>query len=272
MVLAAAFLHAVWNAIIKGSGDRALTMGLVNLGHGLFGAVLVVMFLAPAQASWPFLIASTVIHLFYYVFLLISYRFGDLSEVYPIARGVAPVLVALGAMSFAGQNLSTEAWIGIGFVSGGILLLYLGRKRSNTSRTAIYTALITGVTIAAYSIVDGLGVRASGSPLGYIGWLFFLEAVSTIGLLYYRRKALAHTSLKFYMTGVAGGIISALAYGLAIYAMSITEFANVSAIRESSVIMAALIGVIWFGERPWKLRVAAALIVACGVTILAAGG
>lgn len=269
LVLAAAFLHAFWNAVIKGSSDRVLTMGLINMGHLIPSLVIVVLYLPPAREAWPFLAASTIIHFFYYGFLLLSYRFGDLSQVYPIARGVAPVLVALGAQVFVGEVLPPIAWAGIILVSFGIGTLFLGRSNGAVSAPAIIAALLTGVTIASYSIVDGMGVRLSQSPLGYIGWLFLLESVAGFALLFYRRDVLASVSLKRYVIGLTGGLISGLAYGLAIYAKNLTTLGTVSAIRESSVIIAALIGVIWFGERPWRLRLIAALIVASGVILLA---
>jgi len=269
LVLAAAFLHAFWNALIKRSDDRALSMGLVNLGHGLLGIIMALVFLPPAVASWPFIAASTVIHFFYYGFLLLSYRHGDLSEVYPIARGSAPVLVALGGLIFANEALALFAWMGIALVSGGIFLLFLARSRKTPSPVALYSAIVTGFTIAAYSIVDGLGVRISENPFGYIGWLFVLESISAFFLFYWRRGALSSMGRKFFATGVLGGVLSATAYGLAIYAASLTTLAAVSAIRESSVIIAALIGVVWFGERPWRIRMVAAMIVAAGVMLLA---
>ncbi len=219
--------------------------------------------------SWPFLLASTLIHFFYYGFLILSYRFGDLSQVYPIARGVAPIMVALGAQFFAGEVLPPVAWAGILLVSFGIGTLLLNRRNGKIPASAIAAAILTGVTIASYSVVDGLGVRASHSPLGYIAWLFLLESIAGFAMLAYRRDILPSVSLKRYAIGLFGGMISGLAYGLAIYAKSLTTLGTVSAIRESSVIIAALIGVIWFGERPWQSRLVAALIVACGVILLA---
>ena len=137
--------------------------------------------------------------------------------------------------------------------------------------TALSAAFMTGLIIAAYTVVDGLGVRASKSPFGYIGWLFVLESISAVFLLAWRRESMKRTSMRSLTAGIAGGVLSAAAYGLAIYAMSLTQLANVSAIRESSVIMAALIGVVWLGERPWKMRVLAALVVAGGIIVLATG-
>jgi len=269
LVLSAALLHATWNAMMKRSADRFIAMAMLNFGHGLPALILVFMFLPPMVESWPFLLASTLIHFFYYGFLLASYRFGDLSQVYPIARGVAPLCVALGAWFFAGEVLPARSWYGIFLITAGIGLLFFARNKSSTNALAIGAALATGLMIAAYSIVDGLGARASGSVLGYIAWLFLLEWPFALGLLYYRRNLLTSIPVKIYLIGFAGGVISALAYGLAIYAKTIAPMGAVSAVRESSVIIAALIGVVWFGERPWKLRVVAAVVVVGGVVVLA---
>jgi drug/metabolite transporter (DMT)-like permease len=136
----------------------------------------------------------------------------------------------------------------------------------------VAAAIVTGLTIATYTVIDGLGVRLSGSPIGYIGWLFLLETFSCFYIFYIKREVLKETSVKVYLTGLVGGIVSAVAYGLAIYAKSIASLGAVSAIRESSVIIAALIGVIWFRERPWKVRVLSACVVALGVIILSQSG
>ncbi len=268
LVLTAAFLHALWNALVKGAADRVLVMGLVNVGHTLFGVVLVLMYLPPAWESWPYLVASTIVHLFYYYFLLLSYRFGDLSQVYPIARGMAPPVVALSAWIVADEVLPLAAWAGIVLVSSGIGMLVFARRGGLTNGKAVAAAMITGIIIATYTVLDGLGVRASQSPLGYIGWLFVLETFSCIYIFCIRRDALRTATLQVCITGFIGGMVSATAYGLAIYAKSLASLGAVSAIRESSVIIAAMIGVIWFGERPWKIRLVSAVIVACGVVIL----
>ncbi len=269
LILCAAVLHAVWNALVKGSADRVITLGLINLGGGLVGIVMVLLYLPPARDAWLFLAVSTLIHYFYYGFLLLAYRFGDLSQVYPIARGVAPVLVTLGAQLFAGEILPPVAWAGILIISIAIAALTFGRQDVRISAGTLAAAMLTGVTIASYSVTDGLGVRASASPLGYIGWLFVLESFSTIVLFGVRWNKLRNYSPKYYLIGIGGGLISALAYGLAIYAKTLTSLGTVSAIRESSVIIAALIGVVWFGERPWKLRMISAGFVALGIVLLA---
>lgn len=257
--------------MMKRSADRFISMAMLNFGHGLPALFMVFYFLPPLAESWPFLIGSTLIHFFYYVFLLLSYRFGDLSQVYPIARGIAPVCVAMGAWFFAGEVLPVKSWYAILLITGGIGLLFFARSKGTANGKAVLAALATGVTIASYTVVDGMGVRASGNPMGYIAWLFLLEWPFSIGLIYYRRNILMAIPAKVYLIGFLGGVISALAYGLAIYAKSIAPLGAVSAVRESSVIIAAMIGVIWFGERPWKLRVLAAMIVAGGVIVLAVG-
>lgn len=269
LVLIAAFLHALWNALIKGASDRIVMLGAINVGHGVLGTLMVLLFLPPAAESWGFVAASTFIHFFYYALLLRAYQYGDLSHVYPIARGIAPILVSLGAFIFAGEVLPTVSWLGILLVSMGIGIIYFSQNRLAVESKAVIAALGTGASIAAYSIVDGLGVRASGNALGYIGWLFLLEFISGFGLLYLRRQVLLDIRVKTYMIGVVGGLVSATAYGLAIYAKNLTTLGTVSALRESSVIIAALIGVVWFGERPWKPRIFAAAVVAVGVVLLA---
>ncbi|MCU0790070.1 MAG: hypothetical protein MUE79_03300 [Nitratireductor sp.] len=227
---------------MKGSVDRALTMALISFGHGLLGAVLVMLYPVPAVESWPFIALSTFIHLFYYAFLVLAYRDGDLSQVYPIARGIAPLLVSVGGVFLAGDILKPQAWVGMLAISGGILLLFLSNSQGKASRTSILAAAATGLTIASYTIADGMGVRASGNAMGYIAWLFLLESLLGVAFLFYRRNYLRLATARGLLTGIAGGIISATAYGMVIYAIK---------------------------ERPWKMRLVAACVVACGVILIA---
>ncbi|NOZ32954.1 MAG: EamA family transporter [Alphaproteobacteria bacterium] len=268
LVLTAAILHAVWNALIKGASDRLLTLGLIASGHVMVGVALIVLYAPPAPAAWPYIAASTVIHFFYYWFLLNSYRLGDLSHVYPISRGIAPVLISLGAVLFAGENLAPAAWGAVFVVSFGIIILAWGGGRDGMGTKALGAALLTGTMIATYSVVDGIGVRVSGSPLGYIGWLFFFEIYVAGFILWRQRAKLSTLPARTWGLGVLGGLLSAAAYGLVIFAKNIAPFGAVSAVRESSVIVAALIGVLIFGERPWAKRLVAALIVVAGIVLL----
>ncbi|GGB91567.1 hypothetical protein GCM10011363_05200 [Marivita lacus] len=266
IVLVAAVLHAVWNALVKTSHDRAITLGLVAAGHCIPALALMPFVPVPVAAAFPFIIASTVIHWGYYYFLNISYRFGDLSLIYPIARGTAPVMVALGAMIWADEILSIWAWIGILTVSAGILILAAVRYADKRGMGA---ALLTSGIIAAYSVVDGIGIRVSGTPIGYVVWLFAAEifvAVFVIATRFDRARAI---SAKARVLGLTGGLISGLAYALALFAKTLAPIGIVSAVRETSVIFAALIGVYWLGEGPARRRLVAASVVALGVMLLA---
>ena len=266
IVLLAAVLHALWNALVKTSNDRAITLGLVAAGHCIPALALMPFVPVPVAAAFPFIIASTVIHWGYYYFLNTSYRFGDLSLIYPIARGTAPVMVALGAMIWADEILSLWAWIGILTVSTGILILAAVRYADKRGMGA---ALLTSVIIAAYSVVDGIGIRVSGTPIGYVVWLFAAEifvAVFVIATRFDRARAI---STKALVLGLTGGVISGFAYALALFAKTLAPIGIVSAVRETSVIFAALIGVYWLGEGPARRRLVAASVVALGVMILA---
>ena len=265
VVLLAAALHATWNALVKGAGDRAVMLALVSLGHVAPGILLAMVVPLPAPEAWPFIIASTVIHWGYYVFLNLSYRFGDLSFVYPIARGAAPVLIALGALVFADEHLPLLAWIAIGLVSSGIFLLAAVR---HGDPRAIGAALVTSSLIACYSVVDGIGIRLSGSPLGYIAWLFIAEVFVVAYIALTRWPRVRATATNTLLIGMAGGMLSGFAYALVLYAKTLAPLGIVSALRETSVIFAALFGILWFGERPIGRRLTAASVVAVGIILL----
>ncbi len=268
LALTAAFLHALWNALVKNSSDRLLMMGFISIGHIVPGAVMVMLFAAPAQESWPFIAASTIIHWGYYIFLVSAYRDGDLSLVYPVARGASPLLVTLGTWLAVGESPEPQLLAGIFVISAGVLTLGYLAARNRTGLTSIGYALATGLTIAAYSVVDGLGVRASASPGGYIGWLFLCEGLFAIYVFARERTKLRVATTQSIVTGIAGGVISQTAYGLVIYAALFAPLGVISAVRESSVLIAALIGVLWFGEGPWRARLTCAAVVAGGVALI----
>lgn len=265
IVLLAALLHALWNALVKTSGDRAITLGLVATGHSLPAFALLPFIPIPAAEAFPFIIASTVIHWAYYYGLNIAYRFGDLSLIYPIARGTAPVMVALGALVWTDESLSLWAWIGIVTISAGIMVLAAIRY---ADKRGIAAALATSAIIAAYSVVDGIGIRVSGTPIGYVVWLFAAEICVAVFVITTRLDRARSIGQRALVLGLSGGVISGLAYGLALFAKTLAPIGIVSALRETSVIFAALIGVYWLGEGPAKRRLVAASVVAIGVIIL----
>lgn len=268
LVLCAAVLHALWNAIVKAADNRALVFGALSAMNVLTGAVLIALFPAPAVESWPYIAASTLIHYGYYVFLLLAYRLGDFSQVYPISRGLAPILVALGAQGFAGETLPVLAWLGLISVSLGIIVLSLPSGGIRPNRAAAAAAVATGLFIASYTVVDGIGVRLADSPFGYIGWLFLLEFPVIFAVALWQRGKPSANRWPAIRLGLLGGIFAVLAYGIVIYVKVFTPLGAVSAVRESSVIIAALIGALYFGERPWRRRIFAAAIVTTGVVAL----
>ena len=272
IVLAAAVMHASWNALVKNATDRALTLAAVASMHAVAGIFLIAISDPPAPASWPSIFASTIIHYFYYFLLFQAYRLGDLSQVYPISRGLAPALVAFGAYLAIGETLTPLGWAGLAAISLGIGMLALQRGAAHADPRAVGVATLLGLTIAAYSVADGLGVRFSQSPTGYMGWLFLFEAPVVLAVLGPRIAKRHHIDLKVYGIGLIGGALSVAAYGIALYAKTIAPIGAVSAVRESSVIIAALIGLFIFGERPWQGRILAATVVAAGVVALAFAG
>ena len=269
IVAAAALLHALWNALVKASGDRAVTLGMIAAGHLLLGGVTALFTPFPGWQAAPFILASTVIHWGYYWVMFHAYRLGDLSLVYPISRGVAPVLVGLGATVAVGETLSPLGWAGVLAVSSGVMLLAWGELRRGVSGAAAGLALLLGLIIAGYSLADGTGARVSDSVAGYIAWLFVCEGIVAVWLLAVRGPSLLRLGPRPLLLGITGGIASAVAYGLAIWAKTVAPFGLVSALRETSVVIAAAIGMLWFGERPWRPRLLAAAVVALGAALIA---
>lgn len=271
IVLSAALLHAFWNAVVKGAGDKTVVLGLIALGHAVPGVVLVSLAAAPGWAAWPYIVASTVIHWGYYYLLNMAYRLGDLSVIYPIARGLSPVLIALGAQIWVGEVLPPIAWAGILCVSVGIMVLTRGVFSGALAPLGLVAALGCGVMVASYSLVDGVGVRLSHSATGYIGWLFVLELTVAVFIFSTRLERVRALPIRTVMLGFLGGVISGTAYGLVLYAKTLAPLGIVSALRETSVIFAAMIGVLWFGEGPKGNRLVAALIVAAGIILIGMG-
>lgn len=268
IVLCAAFLHALWNALVKGAGDRTVMLGLIALGHVIPGVALAANLPAPAPESWIYILASTVIHWGYYYLLNAAYRSGDLSVVYPVARGAAPLIIALTAWLWVGEVLAPVAWLGIGAISVGIFLLARPGQVAQVPPAGLLAAFGTALTVAAYSIADGVGVRLSGQALSYVAWLFTAEVFVAAYVLGTRGARLRAMGGRTIVIGIAGGVISGTAYALALYAKTLAPLGMVSAMRETSVIFAALFGVLWFGEGPKGRRLWSAAIVGGGIILI----
>lgn len=270
LTLIAAVMHASWNAIVKVGIDRAVVLALIAFAHTVVGAVMIALAGIPEPASWPFILASTLLHYGYYTCLHHAYRVGDLSQVYPLARGLAPLLVALGAWVFAGEAMSAAGWGAVLLASLGISAIAFSRRGGMWDHppTLFYT-VATGLIIASYSVVDGMGVRLAGAPLAYMGWLFVWEFPVFVVVVLRRRRTLRAIPASGVVKGLGGGLLSVAAYSLVIYAATLAPLAAIAAVRESSVIIAALIGTLLLGESHWRQRCGAALVVAAGIGFLA---
>ncbi len=275
LVLAAALMHASWNAFIKSGSDRLVMTTVIMFVPSIPSAIALLFLPAMLPAAWPFLALSVVTHFAYYAVLLNAYRHGDLSQVYPIARGCAPALVGVGAWLFAAEALSAVEMLGVLIVSGGILSL-AWRRRGTAGPgevKAIGFALLTALTIAIYLLADGMGVRRSGNALTYICWLLALDAIPlTLFTLWRRRGRFRESFTPGLRLGAFGGIIATFSYGITIWAMGIAPMAHVVAVRETSVIFGAAIGALILKEPFGRFRIAAAAVVASGAVLLNLGG
>ena len=275
-VLGAAMLHATWNAMVKSQTDPLVSMAWVSLASGVVAGLLLFTVAIPPAAAWPFLIISTVIHTAYNLLLATAYKQGDFSRIYPIARGSAPFLVTIASLVFLEESLSANALIAIGL----ILLAILGVAWRRASERApkgdagvgdksLIFAGLTAVAIAGYTIADGLGGRAAGDPIAYALWLFFIDAWPTIFIIMWlRRGAFWQTSARDIRLSLAGGLLSMAAYSIVIWAMASAPVAVVAALRESSILFAALIGIFLLKEKPGPVRIAATLMLVAAVALL----
>jgi drug/metabolite transporter (DMT)-like permease len=271
-VLAAAVLHAAWNALAARLPDKLAGLGAIGLAQIAAGVVGLVAVPAPAGPSRPFVVGSSMLHVSYDLLLLNGYRVGELSQVYPLARGLAPLLVAGAAAVVAGERLGPAGLAGVALVCLGLVSLTLaGGWPSRQDRPALAFAAATGVAIAAYTVTDGLGVRQAGSALGYIVWLNFFHGLGMVACAAaYRRRALPAGVRRAWPAGVVIMVLSSLAYGLVLWAQQRGALAAVAALRETSVLLAAAIGTVLFKERFGRVRMLAAALVTAGIVLTTA--
>jgi drug/metabolite transporter (DMT)-like permease len=266
-VIAAAVTHAVWNAIAHGIKDQTLAFALIGVGGIAIGIPLVIVAAMPRSDCWPYLLGSVVIHIFYNLLLMRCYRLGEFSQVYPLARGTSPLVVTILAAIFIHEHLALAQIGGVLVVSAGLATLVLAGRRPG--RAAFLAAVGTGLTIAAYTTVDGVGVRLSGSPVGYIGWLMVLESLCVpMFAVVRRRDVLLKQPKRILLAGLAAGALSVLAYGLVLWAQTRGALAPIAALRETSVIFGALIGTLIFREPFGRTRITATVLVAAGIILL----
>ncbi|MBB3214496.1 drug/metabolite transporter (DMT)-like permease [Herbaspirillum sp. Sphag1AN] len=267
LVLLAALLHASWNALLKSSGDRLSSLAIMTIGAGLGALPLILLTPLPHTAAWPYILLSGALHTGYNLFLIRAYRIGDFSQSYPIARGSSPLLVAIGAALLVGEKMGGATWIGVGLVSLGIISLAQIKDRHNLSGPI--AAFTTGAFIAAYTVTDGIGARASGNALAYSGWLFVLDSAPlALIVMWQQRRWPVLPQARQNWISLAGGVMSLLAYGIVIWAVTLAPMGTVSALRETSVLFAAVIGSLFLGEKLTQRRIVAALLIATGAIVL----
>ena len=270
LVLLAALFHATWNALLKVGGDRLAVLAIANATSFAIALAAAPFVPLPLVPSWPFLFASVVLHTGYYAFLIHAYRYGDLSHVYPLARGLSPLMVAALAAVIANEALPSAGIAGVALASVGIAsLAFDPTKPWRSDRRPLLYAAGTALFIAAYTLADGMGVRRAGEPLAYIVWLMILDGLPIMTFtLWARRGRLAETLASSWAGGSTTGALQFAAYALVIWAMSLGTMAAVSALRETSVIFAAAIGTLILKERFGARRIAAAALVASGIVLM----
>jgi drug/metabolite transporter (DMT)-like permease len=269
LILGAAMMHASWNAILHSDADRLWSMVVMCMVSGASALPFALLLPAPSLASWPYIAASATVQIIYCLFLVRAYRDGELSQIYPIARGSAPFMVALGAALFAHERLGPVALIGIGCVSGGVISLARGKDRAHPLAVAI--AVGTGVMIAGYTLIDGIGSRLSGNSYAYTAWLFVCQGAPMPVIYLLMRGRLRIPLTRETLLTAFGGLISAIGYGSVILAMTLTPMGAVAALREISILFAVLIGRVFLKEKSSPARIAAGTVIAAGAICLALG-
>ena len=294
-VLFGALLHASWNALVKSSTDKALDTVLIHVVGSVCAVPLVLWLGWPQAESWPFIAASVTIHIAYYLLLTGAYQNGDLGLTYPLMRGTAPLLVALASVATLGEHLSPAGWIGVVSVSVGVLVLGLPGKAMLTTalagsdahaahhaahaeqiklrNKAIAFALANAVIIAIYTVVDAKGARASGNALQYVATLFLLDGWPFAVIVLWRRGRAAQPYIRAYAKqrwplALGGAIASLGSYGIALWAMTQAPVATVAALRETSVLFAALLGAWLLKEKFTRRRMVGTLTIVAGVMAL----
>jgi phosphonate utilization associated putative membrane protein len=269
-VLGAALLHASWNALVKSSADKELDTAAISLGAGVLAAAALPWLPAPAPASWPWLAASAAVHILYFSALAGAYRWGDLSFTYPVMRGGGPVLVALTAALVFGERLSIEATAGVALICAGVLAFASSRTHDPVLlRRALAYALANAAVIAAYTLIDAQGARASDAPVSYALWFFVANGV-VVPLVFAARRgrAVAAYARRHGARALVGGACTLGSYGIALWAMTRAPVALVAALRETSVVFGAAIGALFLGERVTRRRAVAIAAVLGGLVAL----
>jgi drug/metabolite transporter (DMT)-like permease len=270
IVLIAALMNASWNALVKSGGDKLLTTVMITTAAAGVAALALPFLPQPAPASWPFIGASVLLQTLYYALLVTAYRHGDMSHVYPIMRGAAPLMVAALSAALIGEAVTGARWLGIGLICGGVLGLALHRPgRSVSHGRATAFALGNACVIASYTLVDGLGARRSGAPAAYTLWIFLLNGSALLLLiLIWRRRQFAGYVRGRWLLALAGGASTVASYGITLWAMTVAPIALVAALRETSIVFATVISALMLKERVTLQRLACIVLIIAGAVAL----
>ena len=267
-VLGAAFLHALWNALIKTGASKQSAMVILGLCQALCGLFVAVLHGVPVQGAWVWLLWSGLIHMFYQLFLSYAYEHGDLSRVYPIARGAAPMLVLLVSAFVLADNITLVEVIGILILGAGILVIARGVFIQGEQRKMLPFAFGSAVATAGYTITDGMGARVAGDAVLYVAWVMMVSAVFYVPLaMAVQGTAVLRAPPRAWGVGLLAGVCSFAAYAIAVWAMTVAPIAVVAALRETSILFAVLIGWLVFGEKMTRDKGLAAVIIVAGVVL-----
>jgi drug/metabolite transporter (DMT)-like permease len=263
LALSAAILHAAWNAFLRNGADRLWTVTVMSFSSTIVALPFIFIWQMPPASAWPYVILSAALQTGYSVFLVAAYRYGELGQVYPIVRGTVPLLVTLGGFLTAGERLGIYQMIGVALVAAGIMSLSLGKGRASTS--SILFALATGAIIASYATVDAIGVRLAGHSGAYMAWVLVLYGITLPAtLLLMRGKLTVDIRSSETWKALGGGLVAMIAYGLVVAAFALGPAGPITALRETSVVFAVLIGWLFLAEKLTARRVIACNIVAIG--------
>lgn len=265
-VLAGAFLHAAWNVGIRGGADRNRSTILLLAGAVLIAVALLPFLPAPRAAAWPYLGRSALLHVLYFFLVAKAYQRAGVSLVYPAMRGVAPLLTTLIAVLFLGEALDAAAWMGILLICGGIVLMARGRATPD-ELVGLAAALLNAVIIAAYTVNDALGVRASDAPLSYTLWIYLLCAVP-VALLLHREKSFCKPRIRELAYGVGAAACSIASYALALWALTRAPVAPIAALRETSMVFGVILAFLFLEERPGRRGWIAMIFIIAGAALL----
>lgn len=267
--LVAAVLHATWNAIAHGVGDRLVGFTLIGVSYTVVAGIGVLVLGPPPGAAWPYVLASAAVHAVYQLLLLASFQLGEFSQVYPLARGTSPWVVTLISVTLLGRTLPVTEAVGVLVISAGLVgLVLVGGWPGRAQLPAVGAAVATGLCIAGYTVLDGVGV-ALAPVASYAAWMFLLQGpVLPLVALVRRGRALPGQLRPSAVVGLVGGLVSLAAYGLVLAAQTSGALAAVAALRETSIVVGALIGSVFLGERLGRGRAIAAAVVVAGIVVL----